>query len=169
MRVERFARSVSARTLDLILAAAATSWLAGCGGRLLAERESATLDASDEGAAPEGVHPAEASDGGFVDGSDAIRDVSQGNAVHEPAEAACEGPQCAGETTPLPASRPCNPTDARGTGGSGFSSPMCNVVLGWAWDGTKCIAILGCSCEGSGCGDLFPVQSVCRAAFAHCP
>ena len=64
--------------------------------------------------------------------------------------------------------RSCGAMNAAAVGPGGFSSSACHNVLGWAWDGAKCTAIVGCSCQGSDCGNLLPVQSACRAAYAHC-
>lgn len=35
------------------------------------------------------------------------------------------------------------------------------------WNGERCLE-LRCPCEGSDCGDVFPSQEKCEAAFAHC-
>jgi hypothetical protein len=35
------------------------------------------------------------------------------------------------------------------------------------WNGETC-AELRCPCEGLDCGDVFPSQAACAAAFAHC-
>lgn len=81
-------------------------------------------------------------------------------------EAFCDGAdQCVAQSAP---SRPCTPTDAEGVPAPGFSSGECDKVLGWGWDGTKCIAVIGCSCLGADCGNLLSVQSQCRSAYASC-
>jgi hypothetical protein len=73
------------------------------------------------------------------------------------------------------ASRHCAPTSAKGGQNGGPPSPTrsasytCGTVFGWAWDGTECIAIVGCSCAGVGCGTLLGTRSECEAAYAHCP
>jgi hypothetical protein len=77
--------------------------------------------------------------------------------------------------------RPCNPTDARGSylPGPGLEldqSMACwgedavyvPTVLGWAWDGRQCMAIVGCDCRGADCGTLLPRRSACDTAYAHC-
>jgi hypothetical protein len=59
------------------------------------------------------------------------------------------------------ASRGCAPSDALGVGD-------CNDFLGFGWDGTKCIAIVGCLCQGSDCGTLLSAQFDCYGVFLPC-
>jgi hypothetical protein len=55
----------------------------------------------------------------------------------------------------------CVPMDARGVG-------PCDAVLGYAWNGSRCVSISGCECEGSDCERLASLE-VCEAAHARCP
>ena len=65
-------------------------------------------------------------------------------------------PVCTGQ-----ASRGCSPSDAMGVGD-------CNDFLGFGWDGSKCIALVGCVCQGSDCGILLSAEIDCNAVFAPC-
>lgn len=38
----------------------------------------------------------------------------------------------------------CPAWDAQGSG-------PCNLILGYAWDGHRCVALSGCSCVGADC------------------
>jgi hypothetical protein len=72
--------------------------------------------------------------------------------------------------------RPCVPTTAMGvynpppgpTPVNADWSYGCQLVFGWGWDGTECIPIVGCQCQGVDCSDLLPRSSTCKAAYAHC-
>lgn len=63
----------------------------------------------------------------------------------------------------LGAPRSCAPLDATGAGT--IDGHGCNVVQGWGWDGTKCVAIVGCLCEGSDCRALLADQTACQDAY----
>jgi hypothetical protein len=43
----------------------------------------------------------------------------------------------------------------------------CNSILGWAWDGTRCIPVVGCLCLGQDCPDLLGAEYYCKYAFAY--
>jgi hypothetical protein len=43
----------------------------------------------------------------------------------------------------------------------------CNHVFGWAWNGLKCVPIVGCLCEGSDCGYLLDYFTC--LIFESCP
>lgn len=63
---------------------------------------------------------------------------------------------------PSPTIVGCGAFDARGVGD-------CDSVFGWAWDGSKCVAVVGCVCEGSDCqivGLLEPF--FCEAFISGC-
>ena len=67
----------------------------------------------------------------------------------------------------MDAPRPCSPTDAAGSGY--VNGKTCNQVLGWGWNGSKCIPVVGCTCSGSDCRSLLQTQGDCSAVFAdHC-
>ncbi len=63
--------------------------------------------------------------------------------------------------------RACTPTNASSPPNGGFGTG-CRTVFGWAWDGSKCIPIVGCTCEGSDCGALLADRSTCAAAYSDC-
>jgi hypothetical protein len=57
----------------------------------------------------------------------------------------------------------CAPSDAVGVGD-------CNTFLGWGWDGSKCIAIVGCECQGSDCQGLTDSAEMdCLDIYSICP
>jgi hypothetical protein len=56
---------------------------------------------------------------------------------------------------------PCAPQDAAGQG-------SCEAFFGYAWDGTGCVGISGCSCSGSDCGNLTFDQAACEQAHNLC-
>jgi hypothetical protein len=56
----------------------------------------------------------------------------------------------------------CSPQDAMGVG-------LCRLLLGWAWDGRRCVALGGCECEGEDCDELFDSPEECIAAYERCP
>lgn len=59
-------------------------------------------------------------------------------------EQVCEAPR-----PTLDAGDPrCAQWDATGAG-------SCGSVLGWAYDGSRCYQVIGCSCEGRDCGHLY--------------
>ena len=60
-----------------------------------------------------------------------------------------------------PGGPPCTPYDARGT-------PNCQTLWGFTWDGTKCVAIVGCECVGADCATLVRDQDTCVADFQCC-
>ncbi len=45
----------------------------------------------------------------------------------------------------------------------------CDQSFGYAWDGTRCRDVSGCTCEGDDCDDLFQDPDECLAAFNGCP
>jgi hypothetical protein len=56
---------------------------------------------------------------------------------------------------------PCAPFDARPVG-------PCDLFLGYSWDGSQCVPLSGCECEGIDCDRLVPLD-VCEAAHRDCP
>lgn len=56
----------------------------------------------------------------------------------------------------------CPAQDARGVG-------LCELFLGWMWNGAECASIGGCSCAGADCRSLYRTQSACDADHAMCP
>jgi hypothetical protein len=80
----------------------------------------------------------------------------------------CEGADCAelyATVEECEADRatcpPCEPLDARGVGD-------CEAVLGYAWNGRECLAVVGCECEGADCGRLASLEE-CLAVHRGCP
>lgn len=65
-------------------------------------------------------------------------------------------PDCSPDALPS-----CSPTIAGGLG-------SCRKVFGWGWDGGKCIAIVGCTCEGPECASLYTDQDTCITVFENC-
>jgi hypothetical protein len=59
------------------------------------------------------------------------------------------------------ATRGCAPSDAVGVGD-------CNYFLGWGWDGSKCLGVVGCLCQGSDCGMLLGSYDDCHTTFSLC-
>jgi hypothetical protein len=57
---------------------------------------------------------------------------------------------------------PCTAMDAQGQG-------RCKMLLGWKWDGSQCVSLGGCSCQGADCDRLFGSAQICQTAMAHCP
>lgn len=55
----------------------------------------------------------------------------------------------------------CGPMDAQGSG-------PCAMILGYAWNGSRCVSLSGCSCEGEDCAGIFGSQEECEAAFEGC-
>ncbi len=47
-------------------------------------------------------------------------------------------------------------------------SGACDRFFGYAWNGSSCVGISGCSCDGSACGSLFSTIEACRAAYPSC-
>lgn len=56
----------------------------------------------------------------------------------------------------------CSAQDARGSG-------SCDLFLGYAWTGSGCTGLSGCSCAGADCGSLYASESDCLDAHAGCP
>lgn len=56
---------------------------------------------------------------------------------------------------------PCSPQIARGIG-------PCFLDLGVAWNGTECVSVGGCTCEGPDCDSLYRSHAECRAARTGC-
>jgi hypothetical protein len=161
----RWRGRIDCQIVALSISFSGFAFLAMCGGR-----EQMRTD----GGPPDGFNASETSSDSWGAGS--LDDAPLGS---EPAdgvaaeprdspEESCEAAACIGEAGSPTTLRPCSPQDAFGTPPPGMSSPQCHSALGWAWDGSKCIAIVGCSCQGADCGDLLPIQSACRAAYAHC-
>jgi hypothetical protein len=83
----------------------------------------------------------------------------------------CFGPDC--DNLPLDAETcwdehalcelgdPCEPDDAIGVG-------PCEAIVGWAWNGTECVGLNGCGCEGLDCDEVLLDHDLCEAAHAEC-
>lgn len=55
----------------------------------------------------------------------------------------------------------CSPLDAVGSG-------ACDASLGYAWNGSECVDVRGCSCAGADCPILFASSDECYATFSGC-
>ncbi|MBW2461669.1 MAG: hypothetical protein JRH11_08480 [Deltaproteobacteria bacterium] len=55
----------------------------------------------------------------------------------------------------------CRPMEAVG-------DRFCDLFLGFAWNGTECAGLSGCSCVGADCGSLTSFDA-CQAAHVECP
>lgn len=82
--------------------------------------------------------------------------------------------------TPIDASTPIDAGDDAATASdAGMCEPM-DVMEGtpcgpterparrFTWNGTSCVAVSWCRCEGTDCGGLFDDERACRAAYASC-
>ncbi len=45
---------------------------------------------------------------------------------------------------------------------------MCELWFGVAWDGTACVGLSGCTCEGTDCDSLYPTMDACLEARWSC-
>lgn len=54
----------------------------------------------------------------------------------------------------------CAPDRARGVG-------ACDAIVGVAWNGSDCVVLSGCSCEGADCG-RYTDRSACLSAHSSC-
>ncbi|GEM_PF-1544988 len=61
----------------------------------------------------------------------------------------------------LRACDPCAPQDAKGIG-------VCEVFLGFAWNGSGCEIVSGCTCEGTDCDALHESLEDCQASVPDC-
>jgi len=139
----------------IVIAIAGMPWLDGCGGRT--GLQVLFQDGSTDGQS--------AVNGSGDDASD--RPANGSAASDRPPSGACEaGGACASQS--------CAPMNATGSNSipnsdqPGIHACHSGMVLGWAWKGAQCIAIVGCSCAGSDCGRLFARRSGCLAAYARC-
>lgn len=41
-------------------------------------------------------------------------------------------------------------------------------AYGWAWNGTECVTVVGCGCDGEDCENLAATELDCATAHAHC-
>jgi hypothetical protein len=129
---------------------------AACGGRLAAEPDVEMTEAGSSGSLLS--HEASSSSGSGADY--AVGGSSE-------LDAASTGDACALTQTCKP--RTCTPTNASSpASGGGFGAPECTTVFGWGWDGSKCVAIVGCECVGDECATLLPARSACVAAYGRC-
>lgn len=67
----------------------------------------------------------------------------------------------AGTTVDAASPRTCAAIDALGAG-------ACDYVLGFAWNGTRCVTVSGCTCEGTECDLLTDSSDACLSAYAGC-
>ncbi|MCB9611037.1 MAG: hypothetical protein H6721_02280 [Sandaracinus sp.] len=72
------------------------------------------------------------------------------------------GAYCSSGPCPLcPDPNPCAPMDAFGVGD-------CDLALGTAWNGSACVGLSGCSCEGTDCSRLYMSRAACAEATSFC-
>lgn len=82
-----------------------------------------------------------------------------GQTYCSPCDANANGTSVAREGACEPTS--CERMDATGDG-------LCDAFFGYAWDGSACVGISGCSCVGADCGRLYHSPDVCDAAHTGC-
>jgi hypothetical protein len=125
---------------------------------------------SDEGTRVDSEQPDANPDSFAGPVSDAEGDVETGDGGRDAAMEANGQPSCEQGDACTPGN--CAPTLATGSQNGEVSPPCgactCETIFGWGWDGTKCIAIVGCACVGDACNALVPTHSACIEAYAHC-
>jgi len=144
------ADSTSVHLFTLITTVVLLVLAAGCG---LEQSErfpndgspSTGTDASDTGA------PSDTSETGTPDTSDVAQhdagDAQNDGGVHPP-DTGDAGPRCQAQ-------------DALGEG-------ACRAILGTKFDGSQCVTLTGCECQGDDCDELFSSQEACRQAYNAC-
>jgi len=65
------------------------------------------------------------------------------------------------DTGPVDSGASCAAQDAQGVG-------ACARFFGYAWNGSTCDGISGCSCSGTDCGALYDSSDACRTAHLSC-
>jgi hypothetical protein len=55
----------------------------------------------------------------------------------------------------------CKAQDAKGVG-------ACAAFFGYAWNGSSCVGLGGCDCEGADCKSTFNTPEECQKAYASC-
>lgn len=58
--------------------------------------------------------------------------------------------------------------DARCDADDVHASGTCDLALGWFWDGSACVSLSGCVCDGTDCGLAASDPGECDAAHATC-
>lgn len=58
----------------------------------------------------------------------------------------------------------CKAMDANGL----TPDSTCRMIFGWTWNGNKCDAVVGCSCSGADCQNLFYDALSCDFAYRNC-
>lgn len=59
----------------------------------------------------------------------------------------------------------CAPMDAEAVDGEGGG---CWCMLGYAWNGSECVMLANCACEGTDCSKLTLDKADCEAAHSSC-
>lgn len=49
-----------------------------------------------------------------------------------------------------------------------FGEGACDLSFGWAWNGTSCVDVSGCTCTGADCGALASDEATCMTERATC-
>jgi hypothetical protein len=65
------------------------------------------------------------------------------------------------DTGPADTGSMCAAQDAQGVG-------ACARFFGYAWNGSSCVGISGCSCSGAACSALYESPDACQAAYRTC-
>jgi hypothetical protein len=73
----------------------------------------------------------------------------------------CRDYSLCGTTITCAFPRGCAPQEARGVG-------VCAAFFGYAWNGSECIGLGGCSCEGADCDEAYASPEACQRARSAC-
>jgi hypothetical protein len=78
-----------------------------------------------------------------------------------PTSSSCQNISLCGTTISCQYGAACAPQDARGVG-------LCAAFFGYAWNGSSCIGLSGCSCEGADCDEAYETPEACQMARSSC-
>ena len=78
-----------------------------------------------------------------------------------PTSSSCQNISLCGTTISCQYGAACAPQDARGVG-------ICAAIFGYAWNGSSCVGLGGCSCEGADCDEAYETSESCQAARSSC-
>jgi hypothetical protein len=73
--------------------------------------------------------------------------------------------QCGSAALHSQTSNACGAMDAKAVGDA---NGHCLCIMGFAWDGSQCVALGDCACEGADCSKLTETIEECQAAHATC-
>jgi Kazal-type serine protease inhibitor-like protein len=80
----------------------------------------------------------------------------------------CVGPDCGALYPDLPTCETARSGCASCVRQDAAAAGDCTLSLGYAWDGSSCIGLSGCSCAGGDCDSTYSDPAACAAAHAHC-